>query len=49
MSKIRHFKTQEGFDKSMAYIHIHHIEHGHEKFVDIGGKKYKPSHKKGSW
>lgn len=49
MGKIRNYKSKETFDDAMKYIHTKHIEHGHEKFVNIAGKRYKPSHKKESF
>lgn len=47
--KERHFADMEGFKKNMAYIHIHEIPHHQHKEVEIGGKQYKPSHKKESF
>jgi len=44
----RHFKSKEGYEKSMAFIHIHDIPHKQTKYVWIAGKKYSPSHKKES-
>ena len=46
MGKIRNYKSKESFENAMKYIHTKHIEHTQHKFVNIGGKRYKPSHKK---
>lgn len=44
----RHYKSKEGFEKSMAYIHIHHVKHKHHDFVYIAGKKHPVKHSKES-
>ena len=36
----RHYKTKEGYEKSMAYIHMHGIAHKHHDFAYIAGKKH---------
>ena len=42
----RHFKTKEGYEKSMAYIHMHGVPHKKHDYVYVAGEKHKVKHSK---
>jgi hypothetical protein len=40
--RLKHWKSMTGYDKSMAYIHIHGIAHHHHNSVIVAGRIHHP-------
>ena len=39
--KYEHFKSKKGYEKYLAFIHMHNIPHKHHQKVIIAGKPHK--------